>query len=99
MDRAARQLKALADPVRLHLLQILAQVHGTLCVSEVVKRCTLTQPTISWHLRILREVGLVGVTKQGRYAYYHVKAETLAQVRHQLLLLEQETQRVLENPS
>ncbi|GHO49698.1 hypothetical protein KSX_78610 [Ktedonospora formicarum] len=80
MDRVARQLKALVDPFRLHLLQILAQANETLCVSEIVQRCTLAQPAISCHLCILRDMGLVGVTKQGAYAYYSVKAETLAEV-------------------
>ncbi|WP_052889487.1 ArsR/SmtB family transcription factor [Thermogemmatispora carboxidivorans] len=73
----ARLLKALADPQRLRLLSLLRQHGGVICVLELARACTLEQSTISHHLRLLREAGLVGCHKQGLWAYYYVKREAL----------------------
>jgi ArsR family transcriptional regulator len=66
----ADRLKALADPTRLGLLDLLAQQPGVLCVCELTARFDLHQPTISHHLRILRQAGLVTFEKRGVWAYY-----------------------------
>ena len=73
----ARLLKALADPTRLRILSLLSRYEGEVCVFEIVESFTLEQPTISHHLRILRDAGLVDCRKKGLCAYYYVRREAL----------------------
>ena len=73
----ARLLKALADPTRLRILSLLGRHEGEVCVFEIVESFTLEQPTISHHLRILRDAGLVDCRKKGLWAYYYVRREAL----------------------
>src|SRR5262245_59535990 len=61
----ARLLKALADPTRLRILSLLSRHEGEVCVFQIVVSFTLEQPTISHHLRILRDMGLVDYRKKG----------------------------------
>jgi len=70
IETLASRLKALADPTRLRLLDLLAQQVGSLCVCEITPRFTQHQPTISHHLRLLREAGLVGAEKRGVWSYF-----------------------------
>lgn len=69
-DTLAERLKALADPTRLRMLDLLAQQGAPLCVCEINEHFAQRQPTISHHLRILREVGLIDCEKRGVWAYY-----------------------------
>ena len=73
----ARLLKALADPTSLRILSLLSRHEGEVCVFEIVESFTLEQPTISHHLRILRDAGLVDCRKKGLWAYYYVRREAL----------------------
>ena len=66
----AERLKALGDPTRLRLLDLLAQQDVPLCVCDLTDQFPQNQPTISHHLRLLREVGLIASEKQGIWAYY-----------------------------
>lgn len=77
----ARLLKALADPTRLRILSLLSRHEGEVCVFEIVESFTLEQPTISHHLRLLRDSGLVDCRKKGLWAYYYVRREALARAR------------------
>jgi ArsR family transcriptional regulator len=77
----ARLLKALADPTRLRILSLLSRHEGEVCVFEIVESFTLEQPTISHHLRILRDAGLVDCRKKGLWAYYYVRREALSRAR------------------
>ena len=77
----ARLLKALADPTRLRILSLLSRHEGEVCVFEIVESFTLEQPTISHHLRILRDAGLVDCRKKGLWAYYYVRREALARAQ------------------
>ena len=77
----ARLLKALADPTRLRILSLLSRYEGEVCVFEIVESFTLEQPTISHHLRILRDAGLVDCRKKGLWAYYYVRREALNRAR------------------
>ena len=75
LDRArtqtlADQLKALADPTRLRMLDLLVEQPEALCVCEITDQFDLRQPTISHHLRILREAGLIASEKRGTWSYY-----------------------------
>ena len=69
-DTLAERLKALADPTRLRMLDLLAQQSAPLCVCEINEHFAQRQPTISHHLRILRETGLIDCEKRGVWAYY-----------------------------
>jgi ArsR family transcriptional regulator len=74
----SRLLKALADPTRLRILSLLSRHEGEVCVLEMVESFTLEQPTISHHLRILRDAGQVDCRKRGLWAYYYVRREALS---------------------
>lgn len=63
-------LKALADPTRLRLLDLLVEQSAPLCVCDLTPRFEQHQPTISHHLRILRQAGLIVGEKRGTWSYY-----------------------------
>jgi ArsR family transcriptional regulator len=78
-DRIAPLLKALADPVRLRLLSLVAShADGEACVCDLNDAFDLSQPTISHHLKVLHEVGLLDRSKRGVWVYYAVRREALA---------------------
>ncbi len=66
----AAQLKAAGDPSRLAMLDLIAQQATPICVCDISARFDQNQPTISHHLRILREAGLVETEKRGLWSYY-----------------------------
>jgi ArsR family transcriptional regulator len=80
----ARLLKALSDPTRLRILSLLSRYEGDACVREIVESFPLEQPTISHHLRILRDMGLVDCRKRGLWAYYYVRREVLVRVQESI---------------
>ncbi len=78
-ERIAPLLKALADPVRLRLLSLVAShAEGEACVCDLNDAFDLSQPTISHHLKVLHEVGLLDRSKRGVWVYYSIKTEALA---------------------
>ena len=75
-------LKALADPARLRLISLIqAQPDGEACVCHLTAPLELTQGTISHHLRVLREAGLVEREQRGSWAFYRVVPESLVALR------------------
>lgn len=78
-EQLAGVLKALADPARLRLLSLI-QAHegGEACVCALIEPLGLSQPTISHHLRVLLDAGLVTRDKRGVWAYYRAVPEALA---------------------
>ncbi len=69
----AQGFKALGDPVRLRLLSLIAsRKGGEVCVCELTDAFTLTGPTISHHLRVLREAGLIDCQRRGTWVYYWI---------------------------
>ena len=75
----AHVLKALADPVRLRLLSLIgAHDGGEACVCDLTAPFDLTGPTISHHLKVLREAGLIDSERRGTWIYYHVVPAALA---------------------
>lgn len=70
VEQLAEQLKALADATRLRMLDLLAQQSVPLCVCAITVQFDQHQPTISHHLRILREASLVDCERRGVWAYY-----------------------------
>ncbi len=69
-DPDIQLLGALADPVRLSIVRQLAAARTPICACEFTECCTVSQPTISHHLRVLREAGLVSTERRGTYIYY-----------------------------
>jgi ArsR family transcriptional regulator len=75
--RMAKVAKALGDPVRLQLVDVLRKHAGKVCVCELVPLFDLAQPTVSHHLKVLRDAGIVGSERQGLWAYYYVTPAAL----------------------
>jgi ArsR family transcriptional regulator len=80
-DRLVAVYRALGDPTRLEVLRLIAAQTAPLCVCDIVDRFDLSQPTISHHLKILRDAGLVTVSRRGVWAYYAVDPAGLALLR------------------
>ena len=77
--QVAPLLKALADPVRLRLMSIvLSHPGGEACVCDLTPAFDLTQPTISHHLKVLHESGLLDREKRGVWVYYQARPEAMA---------------------
>jgi ArsR family transcriptional regulator, arsenate/arsenite/antimonite-responsive transcriptional repressor len=76
-ERMAAIAKALADPVRLQLVDVLRKHAGKVCVCELVPLFDLSQPTVSHHLKVLRDAGLVDSERRGLWAYYYVIPDAL----------------------
>jgi ArsR family transcriptional regulator, arsenate/arsenite/antimonite-responsive transcriptional repressor len=69
-QRIVTVFRALGDPTRLEIFRLIAAQSDPLCVCDVVSQFEVTQPTISHHLKVLREAGLVTVSRSGTWAYY-----------------------------
>jgi ArsR family transcriptional regulator len=73
--------KAIADPVRLRLVSLIAcHAGGEACVCELTGAFDLTAPTISHHLRVLREAGLIGSERRGTWVFYWINPGVLARL-------------------
>jgi ArsR family transcriptional regulator, arsenate/arsenite/antimonite-responsive transcriptional repressor len=79
-QRMAAIAKALGDPVRLQLVDVLRKHAGKVCVCELVPLFDLTQPTVSHHLKVLRDAGVVGSERPGLWAYYYVLPDALEEL-------------------
>jgi ArsR family transcriptional regulator, arsenate/arsenite/antimonite-responsive transcriptional repressor len=81
-ENVAAALRVLADPARLRLLSIIqAQPGGEACVCHLTEPLGLSQPTVSHHLKVLTQAGLLERDQRGRWAYYRVVPEPLAAIR------------------
>ncbi len=77
----ARDFAVLADPVRLRLLSLIASVPaGEACVCELVEPLERSQPTVSHHLKILADAGLIAGEKRGRWVWYRPVRDRIAQL-------------------
>ena len=79
-DELAGRFKALADPTRVAIVNSLSAA-DEVCVCNLTETFELSQPTISHHLRILREAGLVESSRRGTWAYYRLVPEAIAALR------------------
>jgi ArsR family transcriptional regulator len=70
LDPEVRFLQALADPVRLSIIRQIAACDGAVCACDFTECCTVSQPTISHHLKVLREAGVVASERQGTNIIY-----------------------------
>jgi ArsR family transcriptional regulator len=81
----AAGFKAIADPARLRLLSfIAAQPSGEACVCYLMKPLALSQPTVSHHLKVLHDAGLLTRDRRGTWVYYRIVPERLAELRDAL---------------
>jgi ArsR family transcriptional regulator, arsenate/arsenite/antimonite-responsive transcriptional repressor len=69
--------KALADPIRVEILDVLREADGEVCQCHLQPRFDVTQPTLSHHLRKLTDAGLIDVERRGKWAYYSVREDSL----------------------
>ena len=79
-ERMASIAKALGDPVRLQLVDVLRKHAGKVCVCELVPLFDISQPTLSHHLKKLRDAGLVDSERRGLWAYYYVVPDALEEL-------------------
>jgi ArsR family transcriptional regulator len=79
-EALAARFKALADPTRIAIVNRLAGA-GEVCVCDLVEEFELSQPTISHHLRLLRQAGLVEAERRGTWAYYRLVPTSIDQLR------------------
>jgi ArsR family transcriptional regulator, arsenate/arsenite/antimonite-responsive transcriptional repressor len=85
-DELATAFKALADPGRLRLLSfIAAQPESEACVCHLIEPMELSQPTVSHHLKVLHEAGLLDRDKRGQWVYYKVNRARLETLRAALV--------------
>src|SRR5436305_8193530 len=77
-EEYADWFKALADPTRIRILNLLARNDGPLCVCDIVEHFALGQPTISHHLKILRETCFVTAERRGTFMYYSMNRNCLS---------------------
>jgi ArsR family transcriptional regulator, arsenate/arsenite/antimonite-responsive transcriptional repressor len=84
-DALAAALKVLAEPARLQLLSLIqAQPDGEACVCHLTEPLGLSQPTVSHHLKVLLDAGLVEREQRGSWAFFRVRPEPLATLRRAL---------------
>ena len=80
-QQVATLFAALADPHRLSILNLLAESRAEVCVCDITSSFKLGQPTISHHLRILKEAGLVESDKRGKWVYYYLVKHKAEEVK------------------
>jgi len=80
-QQLSAHLQILAHPIRLQILDILTRNEGQICVCDLEAALPVKQPTISHHLKLLRDAGLIDCERHGLWAYYFIKRETLAELR------------------
>jgi ArsR family transcriptional regulator, arsenate/arsenite/antimonite-responsive transcriptional repressor len=84
----AALLRALADPTRVQIVTLLAEHPGEVCVCDITSRFHLDQSTISHHLRLLREAGIINAVKHGVWSYYFLQPGVLQPILQLLRRLE-----------
>jgi ArsR family transcriptional regulator len=75
VDQAQRLLRALAEPIRLQVVQALQ--HGERCVCDLTSELDVAQSRLSFHLKVLREAGLIHARQEGRWMYYRLQPSAL----------------------
>lgn len=83
-NELADRFKALSDPARLRVLSLISE-RGDVCGCELVEPLGLSQPTVSHHLKVLFEAGLLGKERRGRWIHYSVNSEAVEGLRDTLV--------------
>lgn len=76
----ARLLQAISDPLRLRIVRQLAQI-GAVCACDIAASYKVSQPTVSHHLRVLREAGWISGERRGTWIWYSVRPQAVARMR------------------
>jgi ArsR family transcriptional regulator, arsenate/arsenite/antimonite-responsive transcriptional repressor len=84
IEQAALVLKAIAHPVRLKIIDLIDQGEGEVCSCEIERFFSLSQPTISHHLKVLQEAGLITSESRGVWVYHKIRSETFALLKTHL---------------
>jgi ArsR family transcriptional regulator, arsenate/arsenite/antimonite-responsive transcriptional repressor len=85
--QVATVFKALSHPARVQIVNLLARSDGgELCVCDFTEAIGLAQPTVSHHLKLLREAGLIAGDRRGTWVYYHLVPDTVASIRQALTI-------------
>jgi ArsR family transcriptional regulator len=84
LERMSADLELLAHPVRLQILDMLVRRGGEVCVCDLEASLPVKQPTVSHHLRLLREAGWVDMVRRGVWANYFVRPDVIRSVRQRL---------------
>ncbi len=79
-EATAEVFRALADPARVRIVNILATTGAPVCVCNLTEPLGLSQPTVSHHLKKLLEAGLVGREQRGKWAYFNLEADAVAKL-------------------
>ena len=79
-ERMAAVAKALGDPIRLQLVDVLRKHAGKVCVCELTPLFEVGQPTVSHHLKVLRAAGVVDSERRGLWAYYYVLTDAMKEL-------------------
>ena len=74
-DPDVELLQAIADPVRLEIVRMLSSSTGAVCACDFTDCCDVRQPTVSHHLKVLREAGVVTTERRGTYIYYDLSPD------------------------
>lgn len=77
MERLVRLFKALSDVTRLEIIRLL--IAEEMCVCEIMDRLGMSQPAVSHHLRILKEAGIVGYRRSGKWLFYSLRKDQFTQ--------------------
>lgn len=80
-QRLSDDFQILGHPVRLQILDVLARHAGQVCVCDLEAAVPVKQPTVSHHLRLLREAGLVDAERHGQWVYYFIRQDAFAELR------------------
>jgi ArsR family transcriptional regulator, arsenate/arsenite/antimonite-responsive transcriptional repressor len=79
--RLAAVGRALSDPIRIQLVDVLRRHAGKVCVCELTPLFDVSQPTVSHHLKVLRDAGLVDVERRGLWSFYYVIPESMKEFK------------------
>jgi ArsR family transcriptional regulator len=85
VQRFTDDLAILAHPIRVRILDLLSRSAGDVCVCDLEAALPVKQPTVSHHLKLLREAGLIDCERRGLWAYYFVQREALATLRQRIV--------------
>ncbi len=86
-DHFAAVFKAISHPVRLRMLDLISQGGGRVCGCDIERHFELTQPTISHHLKVLRDAGLIHSEPRGVWVMYQINRPLLASLQGVLMVL------------
>ena len=82
VTNTARLFQALSDPTRVHIVEMLR--HGERCVCDLTDSLDASQSRLSFHLKVLKDAGLVADRREGRWVYYELRQEALEDMRQVL---------------